>query len=139
MAVRGRTKNGRKKRTEGGKTVRDPQWSRTLMPYFTVALKQSPRDAKRPTGWRGSIFRLTRDQISTLFFALSTTPSSFFLRGQQQQEHRTCTDAYVRNANGLPRLLLTLMHEVECRGSLYLSGKRIARQVVRNAEHSQKN
>lgn len=85
MAVRGRTKNGRKKRTEGGKTVRDPQWSRTLMPYFTVALKQSPRDAERPTGWRGSIFRLTRDQISTLFFPLSTIPSSFFLRGQQQQ------------------------------------------------------
>lgn len=42
------------------------------MPYFTVAPKQSPRDAKRPACLlEGSIFSdLPRDQISTLFFSL---------------------------------------------------------------------
>lgn len=62
---------GGEEREGGGKTVRDPRWSRTLMPYFTVAPKQSPRDAKRPAGLPKDRFSdLPRDQISTLFFSL---------------------------------------------------------------------
>lgn len=122
----------------GGKTVRDPRWSRTLMPYFTVAPKQSPGDAKRPAGLlTGSIFRLTtRPDIHLILFAVSATfdpssssssfPSFFFSLLLRNRIEPLCKRI------GL-LVLVTLMRQVECPWLFIL--ERMARQVARNGQH----